>query len=486
MAFKTDSSFLRFLTMGAVGVRSAAQTLREAGFEPIELERYCASNKIWMTKVKRLRLPDLLCVRTGVRIEVRAKSDLKVRMSDAPDNPDRRWDVGLRDDDLVAFVTCDGGPGAVRVVGPPSFLTVGDMRASVGATRLGPPKSASEGAERDREWPTWVPGASGRVATVDAQRIRVEWDQGGGYTYALRGKTAYLRPGDAFPGRCALVAGVLPRLASLDQARARRWDPISALGKSDPVDRYAAAKAVPHLPGAQRHAATLAGRIAGEPDDRVALELAASATRLGSAQGLAHLATTVANHARGDLRMEAVLILTELGSAEAAEVLSQIAANPALQGEELRQAATWGLGKAGCHTYGRLLPLLRDADDAVVLHAIVAFGEDTPAAVVDELMELLTDGSPRMRSAVSEALRVIGGDVVLQRLVGAAREQTRPSPWVLATLGRLPSGRVRGVLAGAADLAERMEPLQLLSEDENWLRSADAMADLRFLEQQDR
>ena len=104
MAFKTDRSFLRFLTMGAIGVRETARTLRDEGFKPIELERYCTSNKIWMTKVKRLRLPDLLCVRTGVRFEVRAKSALKVRMSDAPANPDRRWDVGLRDNDLVAFI----------------------------------------------------------------------------------------------------------------------------------------------------------------------------------------------------------------------------------------------------------------------------------------------------------------------------------------------------------------------------------------------
>lgn len=77
MGFKTDTSFLRFLSMGALGVRQTMAQLRTAGFEPIELERYCGSNKIWMTKVKRLRLPDVLCVRTGLRVEVRAKSDLK-------------------------------------------------------------------------------------------------------------------------------------------------------------------------------------------------------------------------------------------------------------------------------------------------------------------------------------------------------------------------------------------------------------------------
>src|SRR5579871_950687 len=104
MGFKADSSFLRFLSMGALAVRQTMRQLTDMGFRPIELERYCASNKIWATKVKRLRLPDLLCVRTGLRIEVRAKTDLKIRMSDAPYNPDRTWDAGNRDEDVAAFI----------------------------------------------------------------------------------------------------------------------------------------------------------------------------------------------------------------------------------------------------------------------------------------------------------------------------------------------------------------------------------------------
>jgi hypothetical protein len=89
VGFKTDTSFLRFLSMGALGTKGFMDYLRNLGYRPIELERYCASNKIWTTKVKRLRLPDVICALTGIRIEVRAKSDLKIRMSDAPANPDR-------------------------------------------------------------------------------------------------------------------------------------------------------------------------------------------------------------------------------------------------------------------------------------------------------------------------------------------------------------------------------------------------------------
>ena len=45
MGFKADTSFLRFLSMGAVGVHRVMDRLRDRGFEPIELERYCGSKQ---------------------------------------------------------------------------------------------------------------------------------------------------------------------------------------------------------------------------------------------------------------------------------------------------------------------------------------------------------------------------------------------------------------------------------------------------------
>lgn len=59
MAFKEDWSFLDKITMGAVGTESVITQLNAYGHQVIELERYCTSNKIWATKIKRLRIPDL-------------------------------------------------------------------------------------------------------------------------------------------------------------------------------------------------------------------------------------------------------------------------------------------------------------------------------------------------------------------------------------------------------------------------------------------
>ena len=154
MGFKTNTSFLRFLSMGALGVRQTMKQLAGMGFSPIELERYCASNKIWMTKVKRLRLARCAVCPHGARLEVRAKSDLRIRMSDAPENPDRTWDAGLRDDDVGRVHRYNGAPrDEQRPADEAVFFGVRGLRESVGAVKAGSPKSASEGAERDRTWP---------------------------------------------------------------------------------------------------------------------------------------------------------------------------------------------------------------------------------------------------------------------------------------------------------------------------------------------
>lgn len=481
MGFKADTSFLKFLTMGAVGVRSTLKVMSEAGFQPIELERYCTSNKIWSTKVKRLRLPDILCVQSGVRIEVRAKSDLKVRMSDAPDNPDRRWDVGLRDDDLVAFVACAFDDGNVSVVGPPVFFTAADLRASINSTRLGPPKSASEGAERDREWPSTVPSDDGEVLSVVDGKICTLLAAGRRQSYQLRGKRPYVAAGDRFIGGASIIAGTVPRLAPVEQLRTRSWDCRKALAEQDPVDRYAAAKAVPHSPNVTSWGKdALARALKKESEDRVALELAASAARIGVTFGIEGISKTIWSHERADLRMEGVLILAELATTPAAKELVRIAKGKEFAGNEIRQAAVWGLGKAGSRSYRSLVEFIADDDEGVALHAIGAFGYDTPADVVGDLVSILAGGVPRAQAAASTALKTINSSTAIEAVIRAAKQSSGDQAWLLATLGRFPASRVRELLAGDR-LLSKVAPLLTLGPEENWLARPSVANDLDFL-----
>jgi hypothetical protein len=486
MGFKTDTSFLRFLSMGARAVHRVIDILGDQGFRPIELERYCGSNKIWATKVKRLRLPDLLCVNTGLRLEVRAKTDLKIRMSDAPQNPARVWDAGNRDDDVVALVACldnDEGPEpAANAV----FFTVRSLRDSVAQSKLGPPKSASEGAERDRTWPAIVPSRDGRVVEVTAEKLIVESNDGGParrQTYTLRGKTPYVAPGDTFSAEITILAGAPAHLADLASALRQQYDPLADLASPTDVDRYAAVKALRFRDDPRtRILPPIEDLIRHEAELRVALEAAGTAAFLGSGLGQERIAELVwHNDDRPDLRMEAVFILTELGASPfTCEQLSRIAGDPAFDGQEVRQAAVWGLGKAGLKRYEDLVPFIDDADENLALHAIAGFGADTPDAVIDRLVQDLVAGSQRRAPAASEALRIIGTESVLRALIVAATRY-RPVPeWILATLGRLPPQQVRHQLQGSP-LLERVSPMLLISRNANWLATDLVTADITFL-----
>lgn len=487
MGFKTDTSFLRFLSMGARAVHRVMDILSAEGFRAIELERYCGSNKIWATKVKRLRLPDLLCVNTGLRLEVRAKTDLKIRMSDAPKNPQRVWDAGNRDGDVVALVTCfdtDEGP---EPAGNAVFFTVGSLRESVAHSKLGPPKSASEGAERDRTWPAIVPSRNGRVVEVTVERLVVEFNDGGGparrQTYTLRGKTPYVSPGDTFSAKTTILAGAPARLADLASALRQRYEPLADLASPSDVDRYAAVKALRFRDNPrERILPPIEDLIRNEAELRVALEAAGTAAALGSDFGQDRIAELIwHNDDRPDLRMEAVFILTELGTSPfTREQLNRIAGDAAFEGQEVRQAAVWGLGKAGLKRYEDLLPFIDHADENLALHAITGFGSDTPDAVIDRLVQDLVAGNPRRAPAASEALRIIGSHTVLRALIAAAASHQPVPEWILATLGRLHPDQVRQQLRGSP-LLERVSPMLLVSHGANWLATDLVTADITFL-----
>jgi hypothetical protein len=485
MGLKTDTSFLRFLSMGALGVRQTMKQLSSMGFQPIELERYCASNKIWMTKVKRLRLPDLLCVRTGLRLEVRAKSDLRIRMSDAPNNPDRTWDSGLRDNDVAAFIAITDEAGGQRPADEAVFFSIGALRASVSTSTLGPPKSASEGAERDRTWPAIIPSSDGTVDSVTAEKLVVSMAPAAGgtrkQTYTLKGKKTYVRPGDRFRGEVSILAGAPETTANISAFLNQTYDPLAGLREPNAVDRYAAAKSLPYRKDLLSDAVpALESLLKSETEERVALEAAGASATLGSKLGQDYIGKVLWGDGRKDLRMEAVLILTELGSEFARSELIRVAGDAELAGDEIRQAAVWGLGKTGLKAYDQILPFIGDEDENLALHAIAAFGSDTPEDVIRKMVSELLTADSRRASAASETLRLIANETVLTCLIEAAASG---HDWVLATLGRLPAALVKTGVADS-ELMKRIAPMLLMGEGANWLASEDRVMDIAFLTKQ--
>jgi site-specific DNA-methyltransferase (cytosine-N4-specific) len=108
LAFKPDSSFFRKIVTGAVGARAVVADLAGLGHRCVELERGSTDTKLWKdVKRKRVRIPDLVCLGCGARIECRAKTKLELAMSHTPTDAERSWDFGMVDSDLVAFPCCE-------------------------------------------------------------------------------------------------------------------------------------------------------------------------------------------------------------------------------------------------------------------------------------------------------------------------------------------------------------------------------------------
>lgn len=485
MPFKEDASFLRFVTMGAIGAQKAKATLEQADHEIIELERSSCSNKIWYTKIKRLRVPDLLCVRCGRRFEVRAKSKLEVKMSHSPTNADRHWDSAMHDDDIVIFIACYDDGGGVRAADTLNALSVADLRATRNRARLGPPKSASEGAERDLTWPSWVPGRDGVVpavtgsaATEDA-RVKVEYDDGRRYTYRAADKAVFPRVGERFRGAEQIVATIVANRAPL-RCPGMTWEPnlSNELGEGD---LYTSVKALTRR-AADEHIARLQELLDHE-DPRIALEAAGVLVRRGQESGLRHL-VTIAEGEDDDApwAMEAVFILAESGVAEAGACLAHCAT--VAPHDEVRAAAVWGLKRFPAQA-DAVLSAFNDDDEGVRLHAIAVAADHIRGANDTTRLLALLDRDPMTAASACESL-VRSGQTADAVLIEAAAGEGPIALWAFSVLSRRSPGTVMDSPAWLR-LSDQLRASLRNAwhwRENSWLAAPEAVKSLEFLEQQ--
>lgn len=176
-SFKTDESFLEKISLGAIGTQEVFKRLIALGHEPIELERGSMNYKIWKKiKIKRIRVPDVLCVDNGIRIESRAKSKLEITMSHSLNDPERGWDAGLKDEDYVALIACkkgDTSPVDWIPNSPVQFISVKELRQSFLRNEVvtEKPKGVQEGSEIRITWLSCVAGQVLTISNIAENRI---------------------------------------------------------------------------------------------------------------------------------------------------------------------------------------------------------------------------------------------------------------------------------------------------------------------------
>lgn len=178
-SFKSDDSFLRKLAVGAAGTNVTIGCLRAMGFNPIELERGSTGFKIWKKiKIKRVRVPDILCLNTGLRFESRGKTKLEISMSHSLKDPSRAWDAGMRDDDLVSIVVFqqnNDSPIDLKQVSPVHFVSVKEMRKAftAGQVSISQPKGVEEGSEIRVMWMCAAANQKAVVSEVESEKINL-------------------------------------------------------------------------------------------------------------------------------------------------------------------------------------------------------------------------------------------------------------------------------------------------------------------------
>lgn len=490
MGFKTDWSFLDKISMGAVGTEAVIEQLNRMGHQVIELERYCTSNKIWATKIKRLRIPDLLCLRCGRRIESRAKSKLGIIMSDSEHNEDRRWFCGLRDTDWVAFIQCFKDAENNWIASDTvNLFEIGGMKATERSTRLGPPKSVFEGAERDRKWECYIPGGSG-AGTV----VSIENEPNGSKTLKMRGGNGrnlshtvpadhhiYVNEGDSFTKGAAILSGTVPHLCDAG-CSSEQYDFRADLSSNVNETVYTAVKALGFLPASEQATHELQ-HIANDHsiDGRIRLEAFASLLRLGinvweQTYQFAFSLDSI------ELKTEYVLILGELSSSETSEYLFRVlqdVGNP----EELRAAAIWSLNSTP-DILSRVFPYCFDTERVVANHAIAKIRRHFCREMTETILAAFCDDEHK--NAICAFILSTASNVDYEAVVSyylAIGEPTRN--WVLYSIGISPEENYSELISSIDPNAnETKSKLMLLWKYQPSFLTSAEMDDVAFLEKQ--
>jgi hypothetical protein len=307
-AFKTDESFLEKIAIGAVGTKKVFEDLKKQGHSPIELERGSMSFKIWKKiKIKRIRVPDLLCLKCGKRIESRAKTKLEITMSHSFASPERGWDFGLNDDDLIALAKCTKigeRPIDWEAMDIVQYLSIKAMRK----------------AFRENK----------RIITLKLMRNGINLD-------ALVQVGDKIEEGQIVASTIPVSVGFACRTVGSESYYLKLLDSPSL------TDRYTAAKALRHFDG-EGLKNVLLKRVNDKKEHiYIRLEAASSLLKMGE-KGALDFFRDVLKDSYLENRLECVIILGEIQKQEACKLLIETLLDEE-QNPEIRAGAAWSLGE---------------------------------------------------------------------------------------------------------------------------------------------
>ncbi len=329
--------------------------LRQQGHDPLILERGSDDFKLWKsTRIKGWRVPDVLCVDDAKRVEVRAKSKFKLSGSHSTGRAERHWSYGLADDDYMAFPVCArSGVGITdwEVASIIQYVRVGDLKlaADRGHAKITAAKAASQGAEKQIEWPVRVASDPGTVTIADASKLQYTrtTDQRK-ISFRLAGAggmrlTPQVQPGDTVASH-QVVAAVVPITRAVPLGpRVGATHYVGELNSANERIRFAAAKALSGFKLESVDTALLRRLNDSGEHVFIRLEAAASLARHDAAAGWVFFEQTLKDPF-AENRLECCIVLAEV-KASRSEALLMATLAEEQEHADVRASAAWALGE---------------------------------------------------------------------------------------------------------------------------------------------
>ena len=489
LSLKPDSSFFRKIAVGAIGTRAICNDLDTHGHDVHELERGSLDTKIWNeVKRKRVRIPDLICLRCGLRIESRAKIAPKLSMSHS-DDEERAWDFGMVDADLVAFPVCEAAGEAhwstgtltgqvsywhernwVRWRAKPfiNYLLTRNFRAAPFIKER--QKGVTEGSETIISWPSLFASVSGRVDLIEEHRIVVKPITGSRRSLKFpSGAVPVVQHGEIIFENQILASTVTPERSLVCSGSLTDEYMYSLISSRERTQRFTGVK-LARLNRRALHAAAIRG-LESDPEEDVYIRLEAAAYLVSVLDEAASIVFKPYLESADDQRkLEAVIALGESRAADAVTLLSAILGNTE-QPYFMRSAAAWCLGQnGGPGAAPQLIQCFNDVGSNIreeALDALTAIRADATAF----LLAGLSDEDSSIAAGCAEALRRKAlPDDVIEEAVNQLRGG-KPSPWTVWLLGNLPREAVAPLIAEFQDQSPQLHfALTLLwSFTESWI-----------------
>lgn len=440
-SLKADESFIEYLALGATSSHRAVEFLNDKGHQVIELERGALSSRIWQHKEKQLRVPDLLCIKCGRKIESRGKKNLEIKMSHSTSDEEREWDHDADDEDWVALLRCEKDGDHPRDWIPPeevnivSYEQLRETEDKTKQTRSGP----TEGSELTIEWPSSTSTADGIVKQIkgDNDRVQISRDSDN-YTlsYSLEKKigddeyaqlTPLVEPGERVPAETKFIAAPFEpisgdRLNCPANYPVEDW--IEDLDSESFSDRFAAIKALGFLDVGEE--LDKLEEIISEEDAHpyAKIEAAASLARQDRSAGWDYFDQILSTASEDDSseRLEVIIILGEIDSQKSINRLQKVLTDSD-EISELRAEAAHSLGMIGATS--ALEDLIQSLDnesdlikrDCIEAIAKIVDGKD------DELISGLSSDEANIRLGCALALAKTDIDTIREMI-----EQTDEVP----------------------------------------------------------